>query len=111
MPDEKPIRFTDSPQHYLASTLSTTSGLGSNYTTNTCSSISATTQPPTPSPRRKSSGASFTELSDIQERENRTGIYVPGDYVSYQQQHAVQGGPSPGGYFGKCFATEALDSL
>ncbi|GAB0092990.1 hypothetical protein DMENIID0001_080420 [Sergentomyia squamirostris] len=93
-PDEKPTRFTDTSQHYLGSTMSTTSGLGSNYTTNTSglsSSISGSTQPPTPSPRRKCSTSSFTECAELQEEraDNRAPIYVPGDYY-----------PSPQGGFG-----------
>lgn len=103
MNDEKPIRFTDSPQHYLNSTMSTTSGLGSNYTTNTSGILSSSisgglgTQPPTPSPRRKSSLTSFTDVSDMnQDRDSRVGgIYVPGDYTKYQ------GEAQHGGYFGE----------
>lgn len=105
MNEEKPIRFTDSPQHYLNSTMSTTSGLGSNYTTNTSGVLSSSisggmgTQPPTPSPRRKSSLTSFTDVSETtQDRDSRVGgIYVPGDYGKYQQQSEIQ----HGAYFGK----------
>ncbi|XP_055692326.1 mitogen-activated protein kinase kinase kinase 11-like isoform X1 [Lutzomyia longipalpis] len=105
MPDEKPMRFTDTSQHYLGSTMSTTSGLGSNYTTNTSglsSSISGSTQPPTPSPRRKCSTSSFTECTELQEeRDNRAPIYVPGDYYAAAQQVNLHGEGSA--YFGSTY--------
>lgn len=98
--DDRPIRFTDSPQHYLPSTMSTTSGLGSNYTTNT-SSIGGT-QPPTPSPRRKTSTSSFSEVAELQyDQNNRAPIYVPGNYVEYRPHQAVEEvAPHHIGYFG-----------
>lgn len=54
------------PHQQQPSTISTTSGLGSNFTTNTSAMLSSSlgssnTQPPTPSPRRKISSSSFTE--------------------------------------------------
>lgn len=93
--DDRPIRFTDSPQHYLPSTMSTTSGLGSNYTT---SSIGG--QPPTPSPRRKTSASSFSEVPELHyDQNNRTPIYVPGNYVEYRPSHEDVVS-NHGGYFG-----------
>ncbi|XP_058821356.1 mitogen-activated protein kinase kinase kinase 11-like isoform X2 [Topomyia yanbarensis] len=90
--DDRQLRYTDSPQHYLPSTMSTTSGLGSNYTpSGPSSSLSggAGTQPPTPSPRRKSSTASFIDYGELpEEQESRAGLYVPGDYVNYPQQNS-----------------------
>lgn len=87
VPDDRPIRFTDSPQHYLPSTMSTTSGLGSIYTTNT-SSIG---QPPTPSPRRKTSASSFSEVPELHyDQSNRTPIYIPGNYVEYRPSQVVE---------------------
>lgn len=104
VPDDRPIRFTDSPQHYLPSTMSTTSGLGSNYTTNT-SSIG---QPPTPSPRRKTSASSFSEVPELHyDQKNRTPIYVPGNYVEYRpSQVAEDVVENHTGYFGKCVCYE-----
>lgn len=114
--DDRPIRFTDSPQHYnMPSTMSTTSGLGSNYTTNTSTGLSASiscmTQPPTPSPRRKTSSTSFSEVEELQlERDNRAPIYIPGNYVQEHQKHnplsLVDNGiteqpPAGSAYFGK----------
>lgn len=85
MADDRSLKFTDS---YLTSTISTTSGLGSNYTTNT--SGSGSTQPPTPSPRRKTSSTSFKELAELPESEpsdSRAPAYIPGrDYSSQQTQ-------------------------
>lgn len=80
---ERSLRFTDS---YLTSTVSTTSGLGSNYTTNT--SGSSNTQN-TPSPRRKTSSNSFVEFADIPEQEtndNPNAHYQPsaGNYADYR---------------------------
>lgn len=111
---ERSLRFTDS---YLTSTVSTTSGLGSNYTTNT--SGSSNTQN-TPSPRRKTSSNSFVEFADIPEQEtneNPTGFYNPavGHYSDYRlsnQTHYFNRVPNYGaddtlaghrnyGYFGK----------
>lgn len=60
MPDDRPYKFTESPQHGLTSTLSTTSGLGSNFT-----NTSGMTLPPTPSPRRKLSMASLNETPEM----------------------------------------------
>lgn len=88
--DDRPLRFTDSPQHYnIPSTMSTTSGLGSNYTTNTSTglsgSISCMTQPPTPSPRRKASTTSFNEVAELHiDRDNHAPIYIPGHYMDYR---------------------------
>ncbi|XP_058455589.1 mitogen-activated protein kinase kinase kinase 11 isoform X2 [Malaya genurostris] len=103
--DDRPLRYTDSPQHYLPSTMSTTSGLGSNYTpSGPSSSLSggAGTQPPTPSPRRKSSTASFIDYGELpEEQESRAGLYVPGDYTNYPQQNSsmITTGTNAG-YFG-----------
>ncbi|XP_021708910.1 mitogen-activated protein kinase kinase kinase 11 isoform X3 [Aedes aegypti] len=104
--DDRPLRFADSPQHYIPSTMSTTSGLGSNYTpSGPSSSLSGGvggTQPPTPSPRRKSSAASFIDYGELpEEQESRTGLYVPGDYVNYPYQgsNMCTTGPNAG-YFG-----------
>lgn len=105
MPDDKPMRFTDTSQHYLGSTMSTTSGLGSNYTTNTSglsSSISGSTVPPTPSPRRKCSTSSFTECTELQEeRDNRAPIYIPGDYYPASQVNFTGEGSA---YFGSNYS-------
>ncbi|XP_055550615.1 mitogen-activated protein kinase kinase kinase 11-like isoform X1 [Wyeomyia smithii] len=103
--DDRPLRFTDSPQHYLPSTMSTTSGLGSNYTpSGPSSSLSggAGTQPPTPSPRRKSSTTSFIDYGELpEEQESRAGLYVPGDYTNYpQQNNAMFAIGTSAGYFG-----------
>lgn len=89
MADDRSLKFTDS---YLTSTISTTSGLGSNYTTNT--SGSGSTQPPTPSPRRKTSSTSFKELVELPETEpndSRVPAYISSrDYISPQtQQYGV----------------------
>lgn len=87
VPHDRPIRFTDSPQHYLPSAMSATSGLGSNYTTNT-SSIG---QPPTPSPRRKTSACSFSEVPELHyDQNNRQPIYIPGNYVEYRPHQVVE---------------------
>lgn len=78
MADDRPLRFTDSPQHGLTSTMSTTSGLGSNYT-----NTSGITLPPTPSPRRKLSTASFNEMAEMQPaHDNRTASYYTGKYLN-----------------------------
>lgn len=104
MNDDKPLKFTDS---YLTSTMSTTSGLGSNYTTNTSGSG---TQPPTPSPRRKTSATSFGEIVEMQEHEgnyNRSQIYEQanyGDYRSPTQHYGIDDNPPSdqrSAYFGK----------
>uniref|UniRef100_A0A182K3V8 Uncharacterized protein n=1 Tax=Anopheles christyi TaxID=43041 RepID=A0A182K3V8_9DIPT len=91
--DERTLKYTDSPQHYLPSTMSTTSGLGSNYTPSGPSSsfsVGAGTQPPTPSPRRKSSAASFMDYGDLpEERESRAGLYIPGEYDGYTQHNPI----------------------
>lgn len=82
MNEERSLRFTDS---YLTSTISTTSGLGSNYTTNT--SGSSNTQN-TPSPRRKTSSNSFVDVAELpeQESENPGSFYNPavGNYSDYR---------------------------
>lgn len=77
MNEERSLRFTDS---YLTSTISTTSGLGSNYTTNT--SGSSNTQN-TPSPRRKTSSNSFIDVVEIPEQE-ATENSALGNYVDYR---------------------------
>ncbi|XP_055612330.1 mitogen-activated protein kinase kinase kinase 11-like isoform X2 [Uranotaenia lowii] len=109
---ERPLRFTDSPQHYLPSTMSTTSGLGSNYTpSGPSSSLSGGcvgTQPPTPSPRRKSSTTSFIDYCELPEEEEETkaGLYVPecGEYENFPLQHfqsnALVSTRENAGYFG-----------
>lgn len=94
MADDRSLKFTDS---YLTSTISTTSGLGSNYTTNT--SGSGSTQPPTPSPRRKTSSTSFKELVELPESEpndSRAPAYVSGrDYNSQRtQQYGLRQHPT-----------------
>lgn len=72
MNDERSLRFTDS---YLTSTISTTSGLGSNYTTNTSGSSNTRNSP---SPRRKTSSNSFVDVTEKQEAtENPTALYNP----------------------------------
>ncbi|KAL9698782.1 hypothetical protein quinque_002223 [Culex quinquefasciatus] len=112
--DDRPLRFTDSPQHYLPSMMSTTSGLGSNYTpSGPSSSLSgggggggSGTQPPTPSPRRKSSTTSFIEYGELpEEHESRAGLYIPGDYVNYPQQNnaGLYTAGSSAGYFGSSY--------
>lgn len=101
MTDDKPLRFTDSPQYYLNSNMSTTSGLGSNYTTNTSTGLSSslsggTNQQMTPSPRRKSSCTSFTnDIPELSEDLSRDRRYVLNDYHNFRPNvhHA--------GYFGK----------
>ncbi|XP_035896118.1 mitogen-activated protein kinase kinase kinase 11-like isoform X1 [Anopheles stephensi] len=91
--DERALKYTDSPQHYLPSTMSTTSGLGSNYTPSGPSSsfsVGAGTQPPTPSPRRKSSATSFMDYGELpEERESRAGLYIPGEYDGYTQHNPI----------------------
>lgn len=82
MADDRPLKFTDS---YLTSTISTTSGLGSNYTTHT--SGSGSILPQTPSPRRKTSSTSFSEVAELQEAElndNRAPMYAPEKYFDYR---------------------------
>lgn len=83
MNEERSLRFTDS---YLTSTISTTSGLGSNYTTNT--SGSSNTQN-TPSPRRKTSSNLFVDVAEMPEQEtndNSGACYNPtiGHYADYR---------------------------
>lgn len=108
MNDDRPLKFTDS---YLTSTMSTTSGLGSNYTTNTSGSG---TQPPTPSPRRKTSATSFGEIAEIQEHEgnyNQGQMYDTANYGDYRHQAQHYGGIDDNlpttdqrtAYFGKFF--------
>lgn len=123
MADDRSLKFTDS---YLTSTISTTSGLGSNYTTNT--SGSGSTQPPTPSPRRKTSSTSFKELVELPEtepNESRAPMYSPcREYNNLHQTQAygMRNQPIPQhqlyanddnlarhrnfGYFGKRFAAD-----
>lgn len=82
MNEERSLRFTDS---YLTSTISTTSGLGSNYTTNTSGSSNTQT---TPSPRRKTSSNSFVDVAEIPEQEltENTAAYnqALGNYADYR---------------------------
>lgn len=79
LPDDRPLRFTDSPQHGLTST--TTSGLGSNYT-----NTSGITLPPTPSPRRKLSMSSFNEMAEMEAHpENRSPYFYPGRQFNYRE--------------------------
>lgn len=104
--EDRSGRRSNSPQHYHQqhlSTISTTSGLGSNFTTNTSAMLSSSlgsnnTQPPTPSPRRKISASSFNDnmdCSDMRDNstpppprlfESRMGIappmYAPSDYLT-----------------------------
>ncbi|XP_058117236.1 mitogen-activated protein kinase kinase kinase 11-like [Anopheles coustani] len=104
--DERALKYTDSPQHYLPSTMSTTSGLGSNYTPSGPSSsfsVGAGTQPPTPSPRRKSSATSFMDYGDLpEERECRAGLYIPGEYDGYAHHNPIfnTGARATGSYLG-----------
>lgn len=80
--------------------MSTTSGLGSNYTTSglSCSIGGGSTQSPTPLPRRKTSSTSFSEVPEIQQQqqqnqyerlEHRQPVYIPGNYIDYHQPHQV----------------------
>lgn len=83
MNEERSLRFTDS---YLTSTISTTSGLGSNYTTNTSGSSNTHT---TPSPRRKTSSNSFVDVAELPEQEtndNAAAGFNPsiGNYSDYR---------------------------
>lgn len=84
MNEERSLRFTDS---YLTSTMSTTSGLGSNYmSTNTSGSSNTQT---TPSPRRKTSSNSFVDVAEIPEQEaneNPAALYNPSisNYADYR---------------------------
>lgn len=74
MPDDRPYKMSDSPQHGLTSTLSTTSGLGSNFT-----NTSGMTLPPTPSPRRKLSMASLNETPEMEpNQDNQLPYLYPG---------------------------------
>lgn len=131
--DPKPARFVDSPQHYstlstipanmastssgfVGHTLSNTSGLGSNYTNtsglssnlSTASGLVSThgTQPPTPSPRRKSSSTSNEGDLYVNYRENFNaqervpGIYVPGEYHNPSlTEYPESNGPQYVGHF------------
>ena len=111
VPDNRQITNTESPQTYHPSTFSTTSGLGSNFTTNTISPLSTSlgnnTQPPTPSPRRKYSGAYITDNIDysdpVEENpfvENHGAVYMPNDYLTrYPSNDGFAG--YRGGVFGK----------
>lgn len=117
MVDERSLKFTDS---YLTSTISTTSGLGSNYTTNT--SGSSITHQTTPSPRRKTSSTSFIEVADIPENEleeNITQYFTPlspnainhrtqnqpqtSHYFNRMQNYGVTTGQRSNGYFSEYF--------
>ncbi|XP_058062388.1 mitogen-activated protein kinase kinase kinase 11-like [Anopheles bellator] len=104
--EERALKYTDSPQHHLPSTMSTTSGLGSNYTPSGPSSsfsVGAGTQPPTPSPRRKSSATSFMDYGELpEERESRAGLYIPGEYDGYIQHNPIfnTGTRATGNYMG-----------
>ncbi|XP_035778496.1 mitogen-activated protein kinase kinase kinase 9-like isoform X2 [Anopheles albimanus] len=104
--EDRMLKYTDSPQHHLPSTMSTTSGLGSNYTPSGPSSsfsVGAGTQPPTPSPRRKSSTASFIDYGELpEERESRAGLYIPGEYDGYIQHNPIfnTGTMATGSYMG-----------
>lgn len=110
MNNDRPLRFTDS---YLTSTISTTSGLGSNYTTNTSGSSMTQT---TPSPRHKTSSTSFIEVAEIPEQDTneQSGNYM--DYRLSNQSTNYFNRPYPQanyedtmeaqrnhGYFGKIF--------
>ncbi|ETN64394.1 hypothetical protein AND_003837 [Anopheles darlingi] len=104
--EDRMLKYTDSPQHHLPSTMSTTSGLGSNYTPSGPSSsfsVGAGTQPPTPSPRRKSSTTSFMDYGELpEERESRAGLYIPGEYDGYIQHNPIfnTGTMAAGSYMG-----------
>lgn len=89
MTDERPLRFTDS---YLTSTISTTSGLGSNYTTNTSGSNTTTT----PSPRHK--GDFVAEMPEQELNEERAQFYGPsaGNYFDHRSPN-----PGPSHYFNR----------
>ncbi|XP_055909295.1 mitogen-activated protein kinase kinase kinase-like isoform X3 [Eupeodes corollae] len=81
IPDMRHSRRSDSPQHYQnPSTISTTSGLGSNFTTNTSAMLSSSftshTQPPSPSPRRKISASSFTDNMDYLRDRNTSPLQM-----------------------------------
>ncbi|XP_055841363.1 uncharacterized protein LOC129908691 isoform X4 [Episyrphus balteatus] len=81
IPDVRNSRRSDSPQHYQnPSTITTTSGLGSNFTTNTSgmlsSSFTSHTQPPSPSPRRKISASSFTDNMDYLQDRNTSPLQM-----------------------------------
>ncbi|XP_037931821.1 mitogen-activated protein kinase kinase kinase [Teleopsis dalmanni] len=111
--------------HQLPSTISTTSGLGSNFTTNTSGMLSTSlgshTQPPTPSPRRKISTSSFTENFEYSEcdepapplrpferfavENNIRQTYTPADFLrngpSFSNDGGAYGaGAHRTGYFG-----------
>lgn len=108
MNNERPLRFTDS---YLTSTISTTSGLGSNYTTNTSGSSLTQT---TPSPHRKMSSTSIVDVSELPELDHTDTSTNYMDYRLSKQctnyfnrMHPQQlnyddisNGQRPHGYFG-----------
>lgn len=115
MVDERSLKFTDS---YLTSTISTTSGLGSNYTTNT--SGSSLTQATTPSPRHRTGSSTFIEVADIPENEieeNISQYFTPlspnfadyrtqnqpqtSHYFNRMQNYGNQSGHRGNGYFSK----------
>ena len=98
------------------STASTTSGLGgSNFST----SLGSQTQPPTPSPRRKISTASFNENLEYSENDGRPllefhiggggggaapPLYAPSDYLRNGPRYGKEVAADYGGrtaYFGK----------
>lgn len=81
-PDEKPTRaHNESPQHYLPSTLSSTSGIS------TGPSSSYGTQLTTPSSFTKLSSTSFTEET----YDNRGGSCFPEEYLNYCNQSIIEG--------------------
>lgn len=95
-PDEKVTRVhNESPQHYLPSTLSSTSGIS------TGPSSSYGTQLTTPSSFTKLSSTSFTEETV----DNRPGISCfPEEYLSYCNQSILEGRePNENDHFGKFY--------
>lgn len=96
-----PPNIASTSSGFVGQTLSNTSGLGSNYTNtsglssniSTGSGIDTTvssvhgTQPPTPSPRRKSSSTSNEGdlYSNYRENFRASTIYVAGDYHGHNQ--------------------------
>lgn len=80
----------DSPQHYLQSTVTTTSGLGSNYTSHN------TTEPTNSSlsnslvseinriPSKAKMGAS--RFSECEEESDSNNLYIQGDHLNYPGQ-------------------------
>lgn len=104
---------------FAGHTLSNTSGLGSNYTNtsglssnlSTASGLGTTlssthgTQPPTPSPRRKSSSTSnegdlyLNYRDNFNTTERVPGIYLAGDYHNQQVEYPEANGPQYVGHF------------